>query len=249
MFVNAIEKFPSKIYLKRSKSKILEIPKLISAVGKNLTIALFGLHALIGCDSGKVNPFNVVLKSEKFMAAFLKLGQELNVDNDVFEALQEYTCQLYSKGTKSSGVNQLRYDLFRSKEGKINSSQLPPSEDTLRLHTLRANYQAHLWRHCLEQIVEVSPLNNGWIQRGEGALSIAWMTLQPALETILKYLNCKCRKDCIPEKCECIISRMKYTDMCHSFSCGNDMGDADEADIFSFDDDGDDDYDSDANFY
>ena len=110
MFVNAIEKFPSKIYLKRSKSKILEIPKLISAVGKNVSRALLGLHAFTGCDSvsafsgkGKVNPFNVVL-----MAAFLKLGQELNVDNDVFEALQEFTCQLYSKGTKSSGRERQR---------------------------------------------------------------------------------------------------------------------------------------------
>ena len=33
MFVNSNEQFPSKICLKRSTSKIVEIPKLISAVG------------------------------------------------------------------------------------------------------------------------------------------------------------------------------------------------------------------------
>jgi len=55
MFVNLNEQFPSKIFLKRSTSKIVEIPKLISAVGTKMTEALLGLHAFTGCDTVKAH--------------------------------------------------------------------------------------------------------------------------------------------------------------------------------------------------
>ena len=39
--------------------------------------------------------------------------------------------------------------LFCAKEGKVNSNQLPPCADCLKMHSLRANYQAAVWRRSL----------------------------------------------------------------------------------------------------
>ena len=126
MFVNLNEQFPSKIFLKRSTSKIVEIPKLISAVGTKMKEALLGLHAFTGCDTvsafsgkGKVNPFKMVMKNDKFIVVFSKLGSELGVGDELSKALQEFTCQLYGRGTKISSVNTFRYDLFAVESGAL----------------------------------------------------------------------------------------------------------------------------------
>jgi len=71
LYVNANEDFSSKIFLKRCKSRIIEIPTLVSAIGEEMTKALVGLHAFTGCDTvsafagkRKVSPFNLVSKNE-----------------------------------------------------------------------------------------------------------------------------------------------------------------------------------------
>lgn len=123
--------------------RLIDIEKLNSAIGKNVANALVGLHAFTGCDTvsafsgkGKVNPFKLLSKNERYVDTFSDIGAQLNLREETFLAVEEFTCQMYARGTKIRRVNKLRYDIFRSKKGKIDSAQLPPCENSLRLQEL-----------------------------------------------------------------------------------------------------------------
>ena len=82
-------------------------------------------------------------------------------------------------------VNDLRYHLFCVKKGEIESHQLPRTcRDCLVKHAQRANYQAGIWRRCLEQDPGVpSPIGRGWKINMDGAeqlMVVDWMDGQPA---------------------------------------------------------------------
>uniref|UniRef100_A0A0L8H5W8 Uncharacterized protein n=1 Tax=Octopus bimaculoides TaxID=37653 RepID=A0A0L8H5W8_OCTBM len=61
-------------------------------------------------------------------------------------------CKIYvtSVSITEKKKKKFRYQLFCARRGEIESSQLSPSEDCLFMHDLRANYQAVIWRRCLQ---------------------------------------------------------------------------------------------------
>ena len=122
-------------------------------------------------------------------------------------------------------INPLRYHLFCAKRGDIESHQLPPCRDCFVNHAKRANYQAELWRRCLEQDPQIpSPVDRGWKAEREGGsekLLVHWMDGQPAPETILGLLACSCPRKCELPRCTCLASGLKCTDMCKLTDCEN----------------------------
>ena len=81
-----------------------------------------------------------------------------------------------ASSTDTSQVNQLRYRLFYAKRGEVESSQLPPCDDTLFMHVFRANYQAAICKRCLRtQPFAPSPNGSGWVIDDDGGLAIEWM--------------------------------------------------------------------------
>ena len=102
-------------------------------------------------------------KYERIQKYFSQLGEEWELPEDVFQELARFTCLLYSSKTNYTSPNDLRYEIFRLKKGVAQSGQLPPCEDVLRLQAMRANYQAAIWRRCLEPYPIVpSPDERGW---------------------------------------------------------------------------------------
>ena len=99
-------------------------------------------------------------------------------------------------GKKVSNVNDARYDMFRL--GTHAEESLPPNKDSLVKHILRANYQACIFRRCLEQMPEIpTPNGMGWKLEevdGKRALQIDWCSLPPAPDDILELTNCSCKK-------------------------------------------------------
>ena len=72
------------------------------------------------------------------------------MSEELYNSLEQFTCNLY--GMKScSKVNEVRYQLFCSRKGKIESSQLPSCQHSLRKLIDRANYQGRIWRKRCEQ--------------------------------------------------------------------------------------------------
>ena len=56
----------------------------------------------------------------------------------------------------------------------------------LREHSLRANYQAAVWRRSLQRCPDIpSPVGSGWCTE-DGKLVIDWMGDQPAPQAVLE---------------------------------------------------------------
>ena len=93
------------------------------------------------------------------------------------------------KNAGTNEVNELRYRLFCWKKVNVDSNQLPPCDDSLRKHGLRANYQAAIWKRSLKRCPEIpSPLGCGWCTE-DGRLATDWMVGLPALKAVLELLS------------------------------------------------------------
>ena len=190
--------------------------------------SLIGVHAWTGCDStssfagqGKVKAINLIRKNQHFREAFMKLGQECVVRDEMFETIQAFTCSMYCSNTNVKEVNILRYDLFCSKKGDVSSGQIPPCKDALKQHTQRANYQSAIWRRSLQNFPEIpSPTEgHGWIMV-KGNLEIYWLTIAPAPEAVLALMSCKCPRSC-NDDCPCVVNGFSCTPACRLQNCAN----------------------------
>ena len=86
-----------------------------------------------------------ILKSDEgtYRRAFKELGLTWVITDDLFVVLEKFTRFMYMPlGNNSGRVNNAWYELFCAKNGEVESHQLPPGQDCLRKHVLRANYQA-----------------------------------------------------------------------------------------------------------
>ncbi len=195
-------------------------------------LSLACMHAYTGYDTvsafagkGKAKALKLLSKNKEIQDTFLKLGQEWDLSPDLMDKLEAFTCLLYAPKASSMKINDLRYHLFCAKKGEIESHQLPPCRDCLKKHALRANYQAAIWKRCLEQDPQVpSPVGRGWKTEKEGAddhVVVNWMDGQPAPQAILDLLACNCPRKCELPRCECMANGLKCTDMCRLPDCEN----------------------------
>ena len=157
----------------------------------DLCRALIGFHAFTGCDSvsafagkGKKRPFKLLMKSQDYIETFQMLGQNWNLDDDVIERLEKFTCHMYGSSLTTS-ANELRYKIYCTKKGKITCEDLAPCHSTFLQHCNRANYQSHIWCSALEGwVVNQSPVGHGWKLDDDGLLEIEWMAFRPAPEEV-----------------------------------------------------------------
>jgi len=111
--------------------------------------------------------------------------------------------------------------LLCEKHAKIDSNQLPPCADTLRMHSLQANYQAAIWQRSLMNCPQVpTPTDHSWVQ-DDSSLAINWISGEPAPAALLDFLSCSCTRLCVPLTCSCITNGLKCTDICRLQNCEN----------------------------
>ena len=120
--------------------------------------ALIGLHAYTGCDTvsavagkGKTSALKFLISNRDTQHTFRELSQNWDFPRELIDKLEAFTCLLYAPNASTRSINELRYHLFCAKRGEVESQQLPPCKHCLTKHTQRANYQAGIWRRCLEQ--------------------------------------------------------------------------------------------------
>ena len=143
---------PSSMFIKcssQTRVKYLDVSRMIERIGASTCKALPGFHAFTGCDTvsafqgrEKVLVFRIMAKDQGFQEVFQGLGREWQVSNELYRDLQRFACPMYCRNAGTNEVNELRYWLFCLKKGNVYSNQLPPCDDSLRKHALRANYQA-----------------------------------------------------------------------------------------------------------
>jgi len=143
----------SNLYMKcgtKTRNRLVDIRKVADSIGHEVCEALIGLHSFTGCDTtsafagrGKLGALKILKSDSSARQMFTELGQSWTVPDDLYTKIERFTCGLYmSSGNQSGQVNDARYELFCAKNGEVESHQLPPCQDALKKHILRANYQA-----------------------------------------------------------------------------------------------------------
>ena len=225
-------KIPSHLFQKcgtKNRTRFLDITTLSRTLGGSVCDSLIGMHAFTGCDTvsafagrGKMTTLKQVKMNKTYQDAFHELGRSWEVSPELFEKLQEITCHMYLPSTHTTEVNKLRYELFCARRGEVESSQLPPCEDCLFMHALRANYQAAIWRRSLQsQPFVANPTDCGWMTDEDGKLAVNWMRGSPAPDAVMQLLSCKCVRSCELPNCTCLSNGLKCTDMCRLQTCQN----------------------------
>ena len=138
----ASHEFAYQLYVKNGTQtieKFADVQKAADA-DHNMCRALPGLHSFTGCDTvsafagkGKISTFKLMQKNRKYQGAFTRLGKEWSVPRNLSSVLQDCTCKLYATGCPCVAVNELRYLLFRAKEGAVESGRFLPCEDLCKL--------------------------------------------------------------------------------------------------------------------
>ena len=109
---------------------------------------------------------------------------------------------------------QVLYQMFASKQKQ--SYCLPPSEDALKQHTLRANYQSAVWRRALIANPDIlSPDGHGRTVL-DGQIEVHWMSLPPAPAALLELILCACTGNCSTGHCTSKRNVLSCTDTCQS---------------------------------
>lgn len=227
-----IQDIKCKLYVKigqQGKTRIVALKNVVSKLRLKLpdgcdidcfVKALIGFHSFTGCDTisafygkGKGTPFKLMSTVAHYVKSFKTLGEEWTVTEPLNASLEQFVCQMYG-GKETNDVNKLRYDLYCSKGGSIMPELLPPCRSTLRLHAIRANYQAAIWRRSLIRFqMTPTPYEHGWCNVN-GHIDITWLGSLPAPEEVLEMVSCAKCKTCHPESCPCFNVKLPCTDLC-----------------------------------
>ena len=184
-----------------------------------LSRALPRLHAFSGCDStsafhsiGKVKWLNLVLSNEIFRDALALLGEDLSIQDTIFEAIEQLVCTAYGFESETD-IDRVRYKKCCGKKFP-EPSRLPPTKDELKQHIKRANYQTFIWKNALQRDCQIpNASDHGW-KLEDGCLKVHWMDNQPAPDEILELVVCNCKRGKCNEECQCIQLQVACTDIC-----------------------------------
>ena len=134
------------------------------------------------------------------------------MNDDDLAKLQKFIVYLYDKGSADDKVNDARMTLFTHKNK--NYDDIPPTEDALRMHALRATYQAgHIWSQSLVPNPQLpSPGNWGWNIQNGGKLEINWTEKDPIAKACKELKCCQCKTEC--KRCKCAKALLPCTSLC-----------------------------------
>ena len=103
----------------RNTRRVINISDLAHKLTPTICSALPGIHAFTGCDytasflrKGKVRPYELMAKDQKFTSAFSKLGVSDAIDDDVVSTIEVYVCAMYGVRNVEE-VNEARLHVFR----------------------------------------------------------------------------------------------------------------------------------------
>ena len=113
--------------------------------------SLIGLHSFTGNDycKRKQTCWKIMIKNPKFLCIFSELGEHWILQEDIMRSLEEFVCLLYGS-RRVKNFDDLRHQLFQKtyqqKNRIIDLSLLSSCQQTPRLHSLRCNFVAKIWK-------------------------------------------------------------------------------------------------------
>ena len=142
------------------------------------------------------------MENDEFCQAMQSLGVNFVPDANTLKRAEKAICYLYNS-PEYNNTNIVRSNKWNKQTTDI--TKLPPCHDSAILHIKRENYQAALWRRCLENDMGAPlPHGHGWAIDQNG-LSIVWMTQPRAPKKLLELVKCCCKSNtpCSTSKCSC----------------------------------------------
>ena len=95
--------------------RIINISDLAEQLGMPVCNALVSYHAFTGCNffmrKGKVRPYQLMVKHQKFIEAFGQLGESVALPADILKSLEEFVCAMYGSSNIDE-VNIARFHIF-----------------------------------------------------------------------------------------------------------------------------------------
>ena len=126
--------------------------------------------------------------------------------------------KMYASQTSFCKVNDLIYQLLRVKKGDVDSSHLPPCQETFMIHAMRVNYQACIWKMYLEQESDTPiPEVHDWMFEDEQMI----IDCLPDPQVVMELIVCKCSRVCKAPECHCFANALKCSLAGKNQSCDN----------------------------
>lgn len=121
----------------------------------------------------------------------------------------------FGRSSDSTSVNECRRKLFAKKDCDLQN--IPPTADALKQHSLRAAFQANIWRQAVkpDQCIP-NPEDWGW-KKIENGFEPVWTTAIAAGEATHAYIKCACKKvSCTSDssKCKCKKNNVSCCQLC-----------------------------------
>lgn len=112
---------------------------------------LLAFHAITVCDTnsqftgiGKRTVWKVFQQCLHLLHNF---GEDEVPSPAILSSAEQFVCKLYDPKTTSTSIHDVRCARFR--KVKANVDTLPPTQDALPLHLMRAHYQTKVWKQSL----------------------------------------------------------------------------------------------------
>ena len=200
--------------------RLIPIHSIAEELGEEKCITIPMFHALTGCDTtsffsgrGKKTAWDVWKMFQPLTYALYTVSNKPHsIPDDTFAEIQRFVVLMYNRSSGHRKVNDARIDLFCKNSRSIEN--IPPTEDALFQHTLRAVLQAgYCWAQALVPQQDIpDPSKWGW-NNVNGKWQPLWITKEEASKTCYELLHCGCRKGC-QKQCKCKRANLQCTALC-----------------------------------
>ena len=109
-------------------TRYVDVSKVATTWSPDVCKGLLVMHAFTGCDTisafagkGKVGELKLLQKSATTQEMFQALGETWDVQPEMYKSFEKFTALLYGCRDENLDINDLRYAMFCTKKGAIES--------------------------------------------------------------------------------------------------------------------------------
>jgi len=202
-------------------SKCTSVKLVQSNIGQTACRQLLTAHAVGGCDTvsaifghGKGSILKQITSCQDSLDCTEVMQDKEASVSAVVKAGNSLLSLIYG-GKLYDSLNKMRYDgychLAAVSLHRPQPEKLPPTERAAYYHSLRAHYQAVVWKHLDNLVLDASQW--GW-QVVDERLSPMMTDMPAAPDNLLKFVRCKCRKNCESRLCTCRANGLQCVTAC-----------------------------------
>ena len=211
------------IQMEKWDSMVFDIHATVVKLGDKCG-QLPGMHALSGCDPvsypyGKESALKVLMNND------IDGLQDVLGEPDISQGQLKATAgafflALYGQ-KETDSLNSARYKMYMSRKKPPPLKKLPPADNNLQLHVIRAHLQMMLWKAADQRHPPVDARDIrrfGWDVKEGGVVTPSVSNAPVAPQGLLDVVSCSCsaeRKACSEKRWSCHSAGPSCTEYCY----------------------------------